>query len=77
MSIVYVREQNLPVADYVAVLADTTMRARRPLDNTTRIAEMIAGANFIVTAREDGVILGLAAKKRFAGLSSAFGGARK
>ena len=43
MSIVYVREQNLPVADYVAVLADTTMRARRPLDNTTRIAEMIAG----------------------------------
>ena len=60
MSIVYAREQNLPVSDYVAVLADTTMRTRRPLGNTTRIAEMIAGANFIVTAREDGVILGLA-----------------
>ena len=60
MSIVYAQEQNLPVADYVAVLADTTMRTRRPLANTTRIAEMIAGANFIVTAREDGVILGLA-----------------
>ena len=60
MSIVYAQEQSLPVADYVAVLADTIMRTKRPLTNTQRIGEMIAGANFIVTAREDGVILGLA-----------------
>jgi hypothetical protein len=36
------------------------MRGKRPLANTERIGRMIAGANFIVTAREDGVILGLA-----------------
>ncbi len=60
MSIVYAQEQSLSVADYVAVLRDTIMHAKRPLDNTARIAEMLAGANFIVTAREDGDILGLA-----------------
>ncbi len=60
MSIVYAQEQSLSVEDYVAVLSETTMRERRPLTNTSRIAQMLAGANFIVTAREDGVILGLA-----------------
>ncbi len=60
MSIVYAQEQGLSVEDYVAVLAETIMREKRPLANTARIGEMIAGANFIVTAREDGTILGLA-----------------
>ena len=60
MSIVYAQEQSLPVADNVAVLGETTMREKRPLTNSGRIGKMIAGANFIVTAREDGVILGLA-----------------
>lgn len=60
MSIVYAQEQMLPVADYVAVLGETIMRAKRPLKNTERIARMLAGANFIVTARDDGVILGVA-----------------
>jgi GNAT superfamily N-acetyltransferase len=60
VTIVYAREQNLSVADYVGVLGETTMRGKRPLANTERIGRMIAGANFIVTAREDGVILGLA-----------------
>ena len=60
MSIVYAREQSLSVADYVAVVGETTMRDRRPIANSKRIGEMLAGANFIVTAREDGVILGLA-----------------
>jgi ribosomal protein S18 acetylase RimI-like enzyme len=60
MSIVYAQEQSLTVADYVAVLAETTMRDKRPLTNTERIGQMLTGANFIVTARENGVILGLA-----------------
>jgi len=60
VSIVYAQEQSLGVADYVAVLGETIMRAKRPLTNTQRIGEMIAGANFIVTARDDGIILGLA-----------------
>ncbi len=60
MSIVYAQEQGLSIDDYVAVLGESTMGQKRPLANRARIAEMIAGANFIVTAREDGVILGLA-----------------
>lgn len=60
MSIVYAQDRSLSVTDYVAVLAETTMRDKRPLTNSQRIGEMIAGANFIVTARENGVILGLA-----------------
>ena len=60
MSIVYAQEQSLPVADYIAVLRETRMHDKRPLSNTQRIGEMIAGANFIVTARDNGVILGLA-----------------
>jgi GNAT superfamily N-acetyltransferase len=60
MSIVYAQEQSLSVGDYVAVLSGTTMRDKRPLANAQRIAEMLCGANLIVTAREDGVILGLA-----------------
>ncbi|MEQ1901135.1 MAG: GNAT family N-acetyltransferase [Devosia sp.] len=60
MSIVYAQERNLSVEDYVAVLSETTMRSKRPLANAERIGRMLRGANFIVTAREDGVILGLA-----------------
>ena len=60
MSIVYAQDQSLSVADYVAVLGETTMRTKRPLANTERIGRMLAGANFIVTARESGAILGLA-----------------
>ena len=60
MSIVYAQEQDLSVADYVAVLDSTYMRDHRPLTNIARIARMLAGANMIVTARsESGEILGL------------------
>jgi GNAT superfamily N-acetyltransferase len=60
MTIVFAQEQTLPVEDYVAVLSETTMRSKRPLQNSVRIGKMIAGANLIVTARENGTILGLA-----------------
>jgi GNAT superfamily N-acetyltransferase len=60
MSVTYAQEQSLSVEDYVGVLGDCAMRDQRPLDNIARIAAMLAGANFIVTAREDGHILGLA-----------------
>jgi GNAT superfamily N-acetyltransferase len=60
VSIIYAQEQTLSVEDYVAVLAETTMAAKRPLANRGRIAEMVAGANVIVPARRYGEILGLA-----------------
>jgi ribosomal protein S18 acetylase RimI-like enzyme len=60
VSIVYAQEQSLSVDDYVAVLRESIMATKRPLDNRERIGRMLAGGNFIVTARENGVILGLA-----------------
>jgi GNAT superfamily N-acetyltransferase len=58
--IVYAEEPGLSIDDYIAVLGETTMRSKRPLQNPQRIGEMLAGANLIVTARRDGEILGLA-----------------
>ena len=60
MSIVYAEEPGLSVADYVAVFGESSMRTKRPLANSERIAQMLAGANFIVTARRDGELLGVA-----------------
>ena len=60
MSVTYAEEPGLGVDDYVSVLAETTMRSKRPLANRKRIGDMLAGANLIVTARQDGEILGLA-----------------
>lgn len=60
MAIVYAREASLSADEYIAVLSATTMRAKRPLANRERIAAMLAGANIIVTARENGVLVGLA-----------------
>ncbi len=59
--IVYARETNLSAADYIAVIGDTYMRSSRPIGNPARVAAMLAGSNFVVTAREtDGTIIGLA-----------------
>jgi ribosomal protein S18 acetylase RimI-like enzyme len=61
MTIIYAREQGLKVEDYVAVISETTMRTNRPIGNPARVAQMLAGSNLIVTARDaDGTILGLA-----------------
>lgn len=61
MSVTFDLEPDLSVEDYVAVLSNCTLGRKRPLANRARIAEMLAGANLIVTARDtDGVILGLA-----------------
>lgn len=60
MAVVYALEPDLGVDDYVGVLAETIMRDKRPLANRQRIARMLAGASPIVTARENGGILGLA-----------------
>jgi len=58
--IVYAREQGLSVEDYVSVVSETTLGPSRPLGNRERIAEMLANANIILTAREDGRCVGLA-----------------
>ena len=59
MSIVYAQEQSLSAEDYAAVVGSTYMRDRRPVRNLERTAKILAGSNMIVTAREDGEIVGI------------------
>jgi len=56
---VYVQEQSLSVGDYVEVIGSTIMRDRRPIGNPARVERILRGSNMIVTAREDGAIVGL------------------
>ncbi len=59
--IVYARERDLGVDDYIAIVGTTYMRDRRPLSNRPRIARMLEGSDVIVTARDpSGALLGLA-----------------
>ena len=58
--IIYAREHELPVADYIDVVGNSALGPTRPLSDPTRIAAMIAGAQLIVTARLDGRCVGLA-----------------
>jgi ribosomal protein S18 acetylase RimI-like enzyme len=59
MSIVYAQEQALSAEDYIAVVGSTYMRERRPVGNPQRLGRILAGSNMIVTAREDGEIVGV------------------
>ena len=58
--IVYAREQDLSVDDYIRVVGNSSLGPTRPLADRERIAAMLAGANLIVTARLDGECVGLA-----------------
>ena len=60
MSISYGRETALTAAEYCAVVGATSLAPRRPLGNPARIADMLAGSNLIVGARDDGRLVGLA-----------------
>ena len=51
MAIRYAREQNLEVAEFARVLAESGLGATRPLDDPPRLREMLDGAGMIVTAR--------------------------
>jgi ribosomal protein S18 acetylase RimI-like enzyme len=59
MSIVYTQEQSLSAEDYAAVVGSTYMRDRRPVANLERTRRILMGSNVIVTAREDGEIVGV------------------
>ena len=58
--IVYAREEELPVDDYIDVVGNSALGPTRPLADRQRIAAMIAGADLIVSARLDGRCVGLA-----------------
>ncbi|RDB07308.1 GNAT family N-acetyltransferase [Runella aurantiaca] len=58
-SINYQVENQLPVEEFIAVLNRSTLGERRPVEDTERIADMLKNANLLVTARDNGVLIGV------------------
>jgi ribosomal protein S18 acetylase RimI-like enzyme len=58
--IVYAREQDLSVDDYVEVLSHCALGRKRPLSDRDRVEVMLRNSNIIVTARLDGRCVGIA-----------------
>ena len=52
-------ESIITIEEYVFILDDSGLAKRRPMDNPNRLQRMIEGSNLIVTAREDGKLVGL------------------
>lgn len=55
----YQIENNLNVDEFIDCLIDSTLGERRPVNDRERIAKMVKNANLIVTARVDGLLVGV------------------
>lgn len=58
MNIAYAREDDLGADEYIDVVRKSGLV--RPIEDRARIERMLAHANLIVTARQDGKLVGLA-----------------
>ena len=56
----YNKEDNLSPTEFIEVLQASTLAERRPVNDPGRIALMIKNANLIITARENGRLVGVA-----------------
>ncbi|MCA9075448.1 MAG: GNAT family N-acetyltransferase [Planctomycetaceae bacterium] len=52
-------ECDLPVDEFIDVLRRSTLAERRPVDDVDRISGMLRQADLILTARIDGVLIGV------------------
>jgi ribosomal protein S18 acetylase RimI-like enzyme len=58
--ITYKLEPQLTAAEFVDVLRRSTLAERRPVDDIQRIEAMLRNADIIMTARCDGLLIGVA-----------------
>src|SRR5690554_5408606 len=58
MAIVYAREQDLAVNEYIDLLHRSGLAARRPVDELERMEGGLRSSSVVLTAREDGVLIG-------------------
>ncbi|SDM30577.1 Acetyltransferase (GNAT) domain-containing protein [Catalinimonas alkaloidigena] len=57
----FAQESDLTVAEFRELLIASTLGERRPIDDLPRLAQMLRGANLIVTARDaQGLLVGVA-----------------
>lgn len=55
----YQQEDKLTVAEFKQLLIDSTLGERRPVDDNDRLHQMLAHANLVVTARDNGKLVGV------------------
>jgi predicted N-acetyltransferase YhbS len=58
--IVYAAEPDLPASQFRDVLVASTLAERRPVEDLERLDSMLRNADLIVTARDDGRLIGIA-----------------
>ncbi len=56
----YQIETNLSVEEFTDVLVNSTLGERRPIAESDRIAKMLEHGNLVVTARDNGKLVGVA-----------------
>jgi GNAT superfamily N-acetyltransferase len=59
MIVTYQQEPHLSAEEFREVLVRSTLAERRPVHDAERIRKMLAHANLIVTARVDGLLVGV------------------
>ncbi|MFO7826244.1 MAG: GNAT family N-acetyltransferase [Cyclobacterium sp.] len=59
-NITYQQENQLSMAEFREILVASTLGERRPVDNTARLEAMLRHANLIITARNEGKLIGIA-----------------
>jgi len=57
--ITYQTEEKLTVEEFKSVLVNSTLSERRPVDEPERLAKMLEHSNLIITARDDGKLVGV------------------
>lgn len=57
--LVYQREEALPIEEFRDLLLDSTLGARRPVNDLDRLRMMVRNANLVITARDDGRLVGV------------------
>lgn len=56
----YQREENLSLEEFRILLVNSTLGERRPIDDPERLSKMLEHGNLIITARENGKLIGVA-----------------
>lgn len=56
----YQIEQTISVEEFKSVLVNSTLGERRPIDDDETLSKMLEHGNLIVTARENGKLIGIA-----------------
>jgi predicted N-acetyltransferase YhbS len=55
----YKTENELDIDEFRLLLLNTTLGVRRPVEDRERLHKMLANANLIITARENGKLIGI------------------